>query len=85
MKSIRTFAILVLLSGLFAWFGAGAHRGWTRTSVAVKTVDEVTGIEGITYQRGFVPGIDFIGAAAGISAVLFGISCLLPRKKAALV
>jgi hypothetical protein len=80
---MRTFAGLVLLTGVVVWLGAGAHRGWSRTSIAVKTVDEVTGIEGIVYQKGFVPGIDFIGAAAGISAVFFGVSFLLPRKKAA--
>jgi hypothetical protein len=34
-------------------------------------VDEVTGIEGIQYQKRFVPGVDLLGAAlmvAGLTA-----------------
>jgi len=34
------------------------------------TLDPVTGIEGITYQQKFLPGVDFLGAAFGSAALL---------------
>jgi hypothetical protein len=58
----------------------GANRAWTKTSVEVKTLDPVTGIEGITYQPKFLPGVDFLGAAGGIAAVLAGSSLLFRDK-----
>jgi len=36
----------------------------------VKTLDPVTGIEGISYQKKFLPGVDFLGAAFGGAAML---------------
>ena len=52
MKRILKILGLTIVIGAGAlWASAGAHRGWTQTSVPEKTLDEVTGIEGITYQR----------------------------------
>jgi len=69
---LRRIALaLVLLAGGW-WLAAGAHRGWTQTLVPVKTLDEVTGIEGITYQRRFVPGVDFLAAAVLGAGALAG-------------
>jgi hypothetical protein len=48
--------------------------------VPVKKVDDVTGIEGIEYQRRFVPGLDFLGAAALGAGILAGVSCLFRNK-----
>jgi hypothetical protein len=61
------------------WVFAGANRGWTRTSEPRKTLDEVTGIEGITYEKRFVPGLDFLGGALLGGGILAGAS-LLFRK-----
>jgi hypothetical protein len=72
--------VLALASGLF-WLGAGANRGWTKTSVPVTTIDEVTGIEGITYQRKFVPGIDFLGITLAAAGVLVVASLWIPSKR----
>ena len=72
-------AALVLTAGGL-WLAAGAHRGWTQTSVPVKTLDEVTGLEGITYQRRFVPGVDFLGAAVLGAGALAGVSFLFRTK-----
>ena len=82
--------ILQLLSAAIAvvatvmWLDAGANRGWTKTSVPVKTLDAVTGIEGITYEKHFVPGVDFLGGALVAAGVLSGVSLLYkrPRSKA---
>jgi hypothetical protein len=81
----RTLRILALVVGVGAvawWAAAGAHRGWTRTSEAVKTVDEVTGIEATSYRRRFLPGVDFLGGALLGAIVLGGASLLLPERGA---
>ncbi len=79
----RTFCILAALlvvgAGL-AWAGLGANRGWTRTSVPVKTIDQVTGIEGIEYHKQFVPGLDFLGAALLGAGLLAGASLFFSNQ-----
>ena len=40
--------VLVLLAAGATWLATGANRGWTKTSVPVKTLDEVTGIVYVT-------------------------------------
>ncbi len=62
-RGIRILALGVALCAALAWLGLGANRGWTRTSVPVKTVDEVTGLEGIQYRKQFVPGLELLGGA----------------------
>ena len=71
----RLVALVLMLGALVFWGSAGANRGWTKTSVPVRTLDEITGIEAITYEKRFVPGVDFLGAAGlgamGLTAVSF--------------
>lgn len=71
---LRLLALAALVAGLLLWLAAGANRGWTKTSVPVTKLDEVTGIEGIEYQKRFVPGLDFLGLAALGAAALAGTS-----------
>jgi len=71
--------MLVVAAGLI-WLAAGANRGWTKTSVPVKTLDEVAGIEGISYQPKFLPGVDFLGVAFGAAALLAGASFLFRKR-----
>ena len=78
-KILQILALIIALGGVATWAVTGANRGWTKTSVAVKTLDEVTGIEGITYQKKFLPGVDFLGAAFGGAALLFGASFFFRR------
>jgi hypothetical protein len=73
-RSLQILALLVVLAAAGTWLATGANRGWTKTSVPVKTLDEVTGIEGISYQKKFLPGVDFLGAAFGGAALLAGAS-----------
>ncbi len=79
-KTLQLLAVLVLLAAGTIWLATGANRGWTKTSVPVKTLDEVTGIEGITYQKKFLPGVDFLGAAFGIAGALAGTSLFFRNK-----
>ena len=80
-KVLRAFSALLLLAALALWLAAGANRGWTKTSVPVKQTDEVTGITVDVYQKRFVPGIDFLGAAWLGSAILAGASILFRTKQ----
>ncbi len=80
-RALRILALALLLAGIAWWIVGGANRGWTKTSVPVKTLDEVTGIEGISYQKKFLPGVDFLGAAFVGSAVLGGASLFFRKSK----
>jgi hypothetical protein len=78
-KSLRILAAAVAMAAMVTWAALGANRGWTKTSVAVKTLDEVTGIEGITYQKQFLPGLELLGAAFFVAGAL-ATGSLLIRK-----
>ena len=80
-RTLQILALGVALGGVITWAATGANRGWTKTSVAVKTLDDVTGIEGITYRKQFLPGVDFLGAVAGGAALLAGASCFFRKPK----
>jgi len=73
-RGLRISALALAMAAAFAWLALGANRGWTRTSVAVKTIDEVTGIVGIQYHKQFVPGLDFLGCALLGAGILAGTS-----------
>lgn len=79
-KASRITAILLALVAAGIWLGTGANRGWTKTSVQKTTVDAVTGIEGITYERRFIPGLDFLGVTFLGASLLAGASFFLGRK-----
>jgi hypothetical protein len=81
MKKVLRIVAAILAAGSIAfWAAAGGNRGWTKTSVPKTTVDQVTGIEGVTYEKHFVPGVDFLGAALIGAGILAGISMLLRTK-----
>ena len=80
-RALRLLAALVILAAVITWAATGANRGWTKTSVPVKTLDQVTGIEGITYQPKFLPGVDFLGAAFGGAVLLAGASFIFRKPK----
>ena len=78
----RAFALLLFLAAMALWLATGANRGWTKTSVPVKKTDEVTGITVDDYQKRFVPGVDFLGAALLGSGILAGASFLFRKPQA---
>ncbi|MGO8678601.1 MAG: hypothetical protein ACLQVX_22375 [Limisphaerales bacterium] len=80
-RILRILALLAALGAVLVWLAAGANRGWTRTSVPVKTLDQVTGIEGIEYRQQFSPGLDFLAAALFAAACLGGVSLLFRNKQ----
>ena len=80
-KLVRTFALILCLAATALWLATGANRGWTKTSVPVRRTDEVTGITVDDYQKRFVPGVDFLGAALLGSGILAGISFLFRSEQ----
>jgi hypothetical protein len=81
--ALRLLALAIFLGAIGYWLGTGANRGWTKTSVPIKTLDEVTGIEGVTYRKQFIPGVDFLAVAAGAAVVCAGASFLFRTKRLA--
>jgi hypothetical protein len=81
--ALRIFALVFFLAAVGLWAAAGAHHGWSMTRVPRQTLDEVTGIEGITYEKKFVPGLDFVGAAGLGAGILAGMSQLFRVKTSA--
>ncbi len=79
-RTLRVFALTIAVGALGLWALLGANRGWTRTSVPVQTTDEVTGIQGIQYQKKFVPGLDLLGGAL-LGSAMFAATSLLFRQK----
>jgi hypothetical protein len=79
---MRIVAVVLLLAGGAVWFATGANRGWSKTSVPVKTLDEVTGIEAISYEKRFLPGMDFLGGIALTAIGLAGLSFFFREKSA---
>lgn len=79
-KTLRIIAVILAAGAVGFWAATGANRGWTKTQVPQKVVDEVTGLEGVQWQKRFVPGVDFLGAAA-LAAGTLGIISLFVGKK----
>jgi len=79
-KGLRIFAAILAAASVIFWTATGANRGWTKTSVPTKIVDQVTGIEGVSYEKHFVPGVDFLGAALIGAGILTGASFFFRTK-----
>jgi len=80
-RILQLLALLIFLAAAITWAVTGANRGWTKTSVPVKTLDPVTEIEGISYQKKFLPGVDFLGATVILSGALAGTSFFFRKPK----
>ena len=78
---LRIVAVVLVMAAAGLWLAKGANRGWTKTSVTKKTVDDVTGIEGVTYEKGFIPGVDFLTAGLLAAVALTGVSFLYRNKQ----
>ena len=76
-----SLAALVAGIGLAVWLITGAHRGWSQTRIPKTIVDEITDIEAVVFEEGFVAGIDFLGAVLVLSAVLACIGWIIGRRK----
>ena len=78
-KALQVVAVILALAIVGTWAALGGNRGWTKTSREVRTLDEVTGIEGITNVKTFLPGVDFLGVGLLAAAGLAGVSCFFRK------
>lgn len=76
----RAAAVVVFIATVGFWTVKGAHTGWSQDQVPVKQTDEVTGIEFVTYDKRFVPGIEFLGGGVAFATGLFVVTFLFKRK-----
>lgn len=79
-KGLRILALVVALAFVGTWVSLGANTGWTKTSVPVTIVDEITGIESQTWEEQFVPGLEFLGGGIFAAAVIGGASFLFRKN-----
>ena len=80
-KALRILAWAFALGSLGFWAEKGANRGWTRTNIKHESPDPVTGLSGVTYEKGFIPGLDFLGGAALAAGIMAGVSRLIKNNK----
>jgi hypothetical protein len=83
MKSFPVLlGLFVILAGVSWWALKGAHTGWTKTSVAIEKIDEITEIPYVEYEKRLVPGIEFPAAFTGVGVALMGLGWWMGRKRA---
>jgi hypothetical protein len=74
-------AVVMVPAAVWFWAARGAHRGWTINNIAHEMPDPVTGLTGVTYEKGFIPGWDFLAVAVVAAGILAGASFLFGKKK----
>jgi hypothetical protein len=79
----RLLGLAVLLGTGVFWAAKGAHTGWSQNRVPHRQVDEITGIEYVTYEDRFVPGVEVLAAGLGLAAGLFALSFFFNRNQSA--
>ena len=73
-------ACALLLGSAALWFWGGRSLGWTKTSIMTTRIEPVTGLEERVWEKRFVPGVDFLGGAILVVAVLFCTSFLVRKN-----
>jgi hypothetical protein len=76
---LRLAALFVTLVTLVLWLFGGPNTGFTKTSEPVTTIDPVTEQEIITWEKRFLPGVEFLGGGLLAGALLLGVSFLFRR------
>ena len=79
-RSLRILAAILVVAAIGFWVATGAHWGWNQSKVPKKTLDEITGIEQVTYEERFVAGFEFLGGATLAAGALL-IASFFFRKK----
>jgi hypothetical protein len=85
---LRILAVIILLAALCFWAAKGANFGWNIDNIRHDTMDPVTGLSRVTWERAFfwerafIPGWDFLAEAA-LAAVIMGCASFLFRNKKA--
>jgi hypothetical protein len=80
-RLLQMLAVLIALGVLASWLATGAHRGWTQTSVKKVTVDEITGLDAISYEDKLIVGLEVLGSGIFGAGLLGGASLLFRKPK----
>jgi len=82
-NTIAAWRILLRGAGAFlmlyifcVWAAKGYHQGWSQNQVPVKQVDPITEIEFVTYEKRFVPGLDYLVGGLIAGTVIFSATFL---------
>jgi hypothetical protein len=76
----RCLALAILAGSVIFWVAKGSHRGLSQDRVPVPQLDEITGIEYVTYEERFVPGVDWLVGGIGAAVVVFAGSFFFRSK-----
>lgn len=79
-RASRWLALAILAGSVIFWIAKGSHRGWSQDRVPIPQLDEITGIEYVTYEERFVPGIDWLAGGIGAAVVVFAASFFIRSK-----
>ncbi len=80
----RTLLIVAFLEAVLVtayWTAAGANTGWTKNRVEVILLDEVTGLDGRTWENRFVPGVELLAASLLSGVVLITLAITIRKPK----
>ncbi|MCX6938782.1 MAG: hypothetical protein NTU80_12995 [Verrucomicrobia bacterium] len=71
---LRGAGIILALFVICFWAAKGYHRGWSQNEVPVKQVDPITELAYVTYEKRFVPGIEFLGGGIFAGLAIFSVT-----------
>lgn len=78
---LRGAGVLIALFVFCFWAAKGYHRGWTQNQVPVKQTDPVTEIEFVTYEKRFVPGLDYLAGGILVGLLVFAATFVPARRQ----
>jgi hypothetical protein len=81
-RFLRWSALAVIAAGFGVWVSAGAHVGWTQTSIVTMQHDQLTGIDYPVRTAAFRPGVEIPLLATVTAATLGGIAWAARRRVA---
>ncbi len=67
---LRFLGIIIALGVFSHWYAAGKNTGWTKDRIAETQVDEITGIEYVTYKDHFLPGVEILAGGVAFGLLL---------------
>ncbi len=79
-KLLIVLAVLILIFGSITWFVTGRNTGWSKTKKAISKTDPITEIVYTDYEKGFYPGVDFLGVTFLLALGIFGVSIFVRKR-----